>query len=148
MIARTPALARLAAAILTLVALALPLPAAAQGAYEPARGTPERAALMDAVRPLVEVRVGGPVQFVVDRLQVSGDWAFAILDPQHPGGAQIDPAKTIYGEDAEYMDGLRTFALLVRANGRWNIVDYAVGPTDAFWDGNPLYRNIPQGLLP
>ena len=72
----------------------------------------------------------------------------AILDPQHPGGAQIDPAKTIYGEDAEYMDGLRTFALLVRANGRWNIVDYAVGPTDAFWDGNPLYRQIPRGLLP
>lgn len=143
---RLPALARLAAAVLTLLALALP--AAAQGAREPARGTPERAALMDAIRPLVEVRVGAPVEFVVVRLRVAGDWAFAILDPQRPGGGQIDPARTIYGEDAEYIDGLRTYALLVQANGRWNIVDYAVGPTDAFWDGNPLYRQIPQGLLP
>lgn len=139
-------LPRLLAAAITLLALALP--AAAQGAREPARGTPERAALMDAIRPLVEVRTGAPVEFMVVRLRVSGDWAFAIVDPQRPGGAPIDPARTIYGEDAEYMDGLRTYALLVRANGRWNIVDYAVGPTDAFWDGNPLYRQIPRGLLP
>ncbi|WP_249696183.1 hypothetical protein [Stappia sp. WLB 29] len=145
---RSPSVVRLLVAALTLFALALPIPTAAQGAREPARGTPERVALMDAVRPLVEVRVGGPVEFVVVRLQVAGDWAFAILDPQHPGGARIDPARTIYGEDSEYMDGLRTYALLVNANGRWNIVDYAVGPTDAFWDGNPLYRNIPRGLLP
>lgn len=141
-----PALARLAAMVLTLFALALP--ATAQGAREPARGTPERAALMDAVRPLVEVRVGAPVEFVVVRLRVAGDWAFAILEPQRPGGGQIDPARTIYGEETQYMDGLRTYALLVYANGRWNIVDFAVGPTDVFWDGDPLYRIVPKGLLP
>ena len=58
------------------------------------RGTALRAALMDAVRPHVEWRLGAPVQFVVRDLRVAGDVGFASLWPQRPGGAQIDLYQT------------------------------------------------------
>ena len=64
------------------------------------------------------------------------------------GGAQINTAGTTLEEAAEYMDGLRTYALLYHANGRWNVVDKAIGPTDAFWYGDPLYTRLPAGLMP
>ena len=120
----------------------------AQGAHEPARGTAERSGVLDSVRPLVEVRVGPPVQFVVEWLRVAGPWAYVIVNPQRPGGAPIDVAGTTLEETAEYMDGLRTYALLYHANGRWNVVDKAIGPTDAFWYGDPLYTRLPKGLMP
>ncbi|MAB00351.1 MAG: hypothetical protein CMN86_18950 [Stappia sp.] len=141
-------------AIVCAVVLALPgslasAPAArAQQAHEPARGTAERSEVLDSIRPLLEVRVGPPVQFVVEWLRVSGPWAFAIVNPQRPGGAQINTAGTTLEEAAEYMDGLRTYALLYHANGRWNVVDKAIGPTDAFWYGDPLYTRLPAGLMP
>ena len=122
--------------------------ALAQGAYEPARGTAERAELMNTIRPLIEVRVGPPVEFVIDRLRVSAGWAFAVVAPQRPGGGAIDMAGTVYREQVDYMDGLQTYVLMHQAYGRWNVVDFAVGPTDAFWDGDPLYSQVPHGLLP
>jgi hypothetical protein len=116
--------------------------------YEPARGTQERKDLMNAIRPLVEARVYPPVEFVIDRLRVSGNWAFAIVSPQRPGGKPIDLSATALRQQAEYMDGITTYALLVRAYGRWNIVDYAIGPTDVFWSGDPLYEQLTPGLVP
>jgi hypothetical protein len=147
----------LRAACLALVcSLALALPASmgtapaalAQTAHEPGRGTAERREVLDSIRPVIEVRVGPPVQFVVEWLRVSGPWAYAIVNPQRPGGVPIDTAGTTLEEAAEYMDGLRTHALLYYANDRWNVVDKAIGPTDAFWYGDPLYQRLPTGLMP
>lgn len=140
--------ARLAAVAVMLLVAVGGTGVLAQGAYEPARGTAERAELMNTVRPLVEARVGPPVEFVIDRLRVAGGWAFAIAAPQRPGGAAIDMAQTVYREQIDYMDGLQTYVLMRHAYGRWNVVDFAVGPTDVFWDGDPLYSQLPRGLLP
>lgn len=85
---------------------------------------------------------------MIDRLRVSGNWAFAIVSPQRPGGKPIDLSASVFRGQADYMDGIRTYALLVRAYGRWNIVDYAIGPTDVFWSGDPLYEQLTPGLLP
>jgi hypothetical protein len=137
-----------AALAMLLVAAATSGGALAQRAYEPGRGTAERSELMNAIRPLVEARVGPPVEFVVDRLRVAGDWAFAIVQPQRPGGGAIDMYATVYRDQVDYMDGLGTYVLLRHAHGRWNVVDFAVGPTDVFWDGDPLYLQLPRGLLP
>lgn len=82
---------------------------------------------------------------MVEWLRVSGPWAYAIVNPQRPGGVPIDTAGTTLEEAAEYMDGLRTHALLFYANDRWNVVDKAIGPTDAFWYGDPLYQRLPTG---
>lgn len=137
-----------AIAAVTFLLLTVSAHAQAQTAYEPARGTQERKDLMNAIRPLVEARVAPPVEFVIDRLRVSGNWAFAIVSPQRPGGTPIDMSRTALREQAEYMDNITTYALLMRAYGRWNIVDYAIGPTDVFWYGDPLYNQLPPGLVP
>src|SRR5690606_16927548 len=63
--------------------------AVAQGGHEPARGTGERRALMDAMRPQAEMIFGPPVEFVVSRLRVAGDVAFASVVAQRPGGEAI-----------------------------------------------------------
>ena len=124
------------------------LGASAQSVYEPARGTPERRNILDAIRPMIEVRVGPPVEFVVDWMRAGSGWAFVQVSPQRPGGGRIDISRTTFALQAEYMDGLMTFALLRYQYNRWNLVDFVVGPTDVFWHGDPLYAQLPAGLTP
>ncbi len=120
----------------------------AQPVQEPARGTAERSAILNAIRPLAEAHFGAPVEFVVSWLRAGGGWAFAGVAPQRPGGAPIDLRTTVYASEADYMDGLQTYVLLRYQYDRWNVVDFAVGPTDVFWHGHPLYRQVPPGLTP
>ncbi|KZM47688.1 hypothetical protein OA90_24810 [Labrenzia sp. OB1] len=120
----------------------------AQSIHEPARGTLERSELLNAVRPMLEARVGPPVEFVVDWMRSGNGWAFVQLSPQRPGGGVIDLSRTTFASNAEYMDGLLTIALLRHQYGRWNLIDFAVGPTDVFWHGDPLYAQLPPGLTP
>jgi len=120
----------------------------AQPVHEPARGTGERSEILNTVRPMLEARVGPPVEFVVNWMRSGNGWAFVELSPQRPGGGAIDLSQTTYARDAEYMDGLLTFALLRYQYGRWNLIDFVVGPTDVFWQGDPLYAQLPAGLTP
>jgi hypothetical protein len=53
-------------------------------------GTPERAALLDLVRPTVEQEVGMPVTFVVESLEQEAGWVLARLVPRHKTGKPID----------------------------------------------------------
>jgi|GEM_PF-481795 len=139
----------LARIFLCLTCFALPpVVAQAQALHEPARGTAERSQILDAVRPLMEARLGAPVEFVVSWLRSGSGWAFAGLAPQRPGGEPINLRDTVFAGQAEYMDGLQTYALLRFQNSRWNIIDFAIGPTDVFWQGDPLYGQLPLGLTP
>ncbi|WP_430511802.1 hypothetical protein [Pannonibacter phragmitetus] len=123
-------------------------PAMAEKAYEPERGSDERTAILDSARPIMEVRVGAPVEFSVRHMRVADVWAFAILDPQRPGGKEIDLSKTLIAEEMEYRDGPGLFVLLREVDGYWYVVDFAIGPTDVYWLGQPLYDQLPKGLLP
>lgn len=123
-------------------------PAMAEKAYEPERGSDERTAILDSARPIMEVRVGAPVEFSVRHMRVADGWAFAILDPQRPGGKEIDLSKTLIAEEMEYRDGPGLFVLLREVDGYWYVVDFAIGPTDVYWLGQPLYDQLPKGLLP
>lgn len=111
--------------------------AVAQGWHEPARGTAERAALMDAVRPAAEVSLGAPVEFVVRELRVSGDLAFAMLHAQRPGGQPIDLERTpgyLRGEfSLEFEVPTEVQALLFRRNGVWVADQVVLGATDVWW---------------
>ena len=129
-------------------ALAATVSAAAQAVHEPGRGTAERTEILNAVRPMLEARVGPPVEFVVDWMRSGNGWAFVQLSPQRPGGGAINLYQTTYANQAEYMDGVFTVALLRFQYNRWNLIDFAVGPTDVFWQGDPLYAQMPPGLLP
>ncbi len=145
----TKLIQKLAIASSTLLFLALSFSAAtAQPVHEPARGTAERKDILNAVRPVLEARVGPPVEFVVDWMRSGNGWAFVQLSPQRPGGGAIDLRRTTYAGQMDYMDGLMTFALLRFQYARWNLVDFAVGPTDVFWEGDPLYSQLPAGLTP
>lgn len=128
--------------------LAAPLSVSAQAVHEPARGTAERAEILNALRPMLEARLGPPVEFVVDWMRSGNGWAFVQVSPQRPGGGAINLRQTTYAEQAEYMDGIGTFALLRLQYDRWNLIDFAVGPTDVFWQGDPLYAQLPRGLTP
>ncbi len=128
--------------------ISISLGASAQSVYEPGRGTADRSGILNAIRPMLEARVGPPVEFVVDWMRAGSGWAFVQVSPQRPGGGVIDLNRTTYAMQAEYMDGLMTFALLRYQYNRWNLIDFAVGPTDVFWHGDPLYAQVPPGLLP
>lgn len=73
--------------------------ALAQAFREPAKGSAERSAILDTLRPAVEEEMRGPVEFVVTTIRVSPNWAFVQVEPQRPGGGAIDPEKTGFGEN-------------------------------------------------
>ena len=109
------------AAILGLMALAAAAPPSS-----------ERKAVLDALRPKVEAKLGPDVEFVVALLRIEDGWAFVIADPQRKGGRPMDGWR-IFGEHFGNMDGLRTEAVLRKRNGRWIVVDWGIGATDVWY---------------
>lgn len=113
--------------------------------YTPERGSAERKAILDSLRPAMEAAMRGPVEFVINEMNVMDGWAFISVEPQRPGGAAIDAAKTGFAEDIGFMDGLRTFAISRFDDGRWHHVEHHVGPTDVsyqYW--TQLYGVSPK----
>lgn len=110
--------------------------ALAQGWTEPPRGSPERRALMDAIRPQAEALFGAPVEFVVEQLRVAGDVAFASVAAQRPGGGGIDVqgspgwAAGYFLADADWTGGQ---ALLRRGGAGWVAAEVVFGATDVWW---------------
>ncbi len=94
-------------------------------------GSPMRRAILDAVRPPIERALRGPVEFVVQTIRVQSGWALVIADPQRPGGGAIDASR--YFPNEQEMDGLTVNAILRLRNGRWVLVDHAIGPTDVWY---------------
>jgi hypothetical protein len=111
-------------------------PAAAQGrvsATAPAGpGTAQRRAILNALRPAIERRLDAPVEFVVDRLTVHQGWALVFASPQRPGGGQID-GRRYFPNFEQDMDGLGVSAILRFRNGRWQLVEQAIGATEAWY---------------
>ncbi|GAA6199960.1 hypothetical protein [Aquicoccus sp. SU-CL01552] len=130
-------------AIMVVFLLAGPVPALAQGWYEPQRGTDLRAALMDALRPHAVWLLGAPVEFVVHDLRVSGNLGFASVSPQRPGGGEISLWQTpgyARGEiDPQGMEGGTTMqALYVRSGRTWVAVHWAMGASDVWYAYGPI----------
>ena len=104
----------------------------------PARGTAQRTAILNALRPSIEAQLRGRVEFVINCLQVNNGWALVNAEPQRPGGRAID--NNIL-PDGDFRDGLTVTAVLRYRNGRWNLVDQAIGATDVW------YLNIAPAAL-
>ncbi|MEO0750932.1 MAG: hypothetical protein AAFY25_03950 [Pseudomonadota bacterium] len=120
----------------------------AQAWEVPARGTPTRAALMDAIRPTAEDLLGAPVQFVVYDLRRSGNVAFGMLHAQRPGGVEIDHASTPAvrrGEMEAWEDVTDAQVFYRRADSGWVVEHYAFGATDVWFATEPFctqYRAV------
>lgn len=125
--------------------------AGAQDYYEPARGTQERADLLDAIRPLADWALDPPIEFVVKELRISGDVAFVNVTAQRPGGGGIDmgtsPLVLRDGESPDLVDGPHLQALLQRSGRMWVAVQHSVGATDVWYSADELCA-IWQAVLP
>lgn len=115
--------------------------------YHPERGTAERADILDAIRPAIVAQMRGPVEFVVREMRVQDGWAFVVVDPQRPGGGAIDPYETSFADDADFLDGLTVYALTQNTNGRWNLIDHVVGPTDVAYEPWPQFYGAPKEIF-
>ncbi len=58
--------------------------------HTPPPGSPERAAIMDALRPRYEEVFGKPIVFKVETLRVADGFAYAVVHPQRPDGAPVE----------------------------------------------------------
>ena len=111
-----------------LFVLTFSLAALAQGAQTPAKGSPERAAILSALRVPVERELKQKIQFSVEKFKVQGDWAFL-------GGARPNYKGTRYQQaiNAGAFDN-NFFALLRKTGGKWKVVKYAIGCTDVCYE--------------
>lgn len=100
-----------------------------------AQGSAQRRAILDAMRPAVENRLGRNVEFRVTRITVRGGWALVIAEPQRRGGGRINPRQYFAADELEYMDGLTINAVLRHTGRGWTLVDHAIGPTDVWYCG-------------
>jgi hypothetical protein len=122
---------------------------AAPRIVKPPRGSALRAQLLDAARPVFRRETGGPVEFVVVRLNVMGDWAFGEVRLQRPSGQPIDWSATRYADDFEagMFDPAASDFLLRRTSDGWKVVEFATGPTDVVWDGWRHDYGLPLALF-
>jgi len=122
---------------------------AAAQVVSPPRGSPQRSAILDAVRPMAEAELGKPVEFVVNEMRVLGEWAFVVLAPQRPGGGRIEYAYTRYQQavDNDMFGGL-VIALLRQTPRGWLVYQYDLGATDVVWlEWKQLYP-VPPEVFP
>lgn len=115
--------------------------------YTPPPGSPERTAIMNGLRPIVENDMGKPIEFVVGSLEVCDGFAFVHVTPQRPGGRAISLRETTYAESADTMDGVETYALLQKHGARWAVLTYVVGPTDLAWSSWADDFGAPKSLF-
>lgn len=103
----------------------------AQLSRTPAVGSPERKAILDVIRAVVERDLRQKVVFKVGLLNVAGNWAAARVTPIRPNGNDIDYRKTKYREDDEdgSFDG-EGEALLRRRGSEWSLVKWRFGASD------------------
>lgn len=137
--------------LLALVMMALPVSLAsaqAQTVVEIERGSPDRTAILDAERAVLEVQLGIKLKFVVVRLTGYGDWAYAALRPRTEAGERIDYRQTLYAKDyLPDMDSDHIDVLLKRRGSGWTIVEEAFLPTDVVWEAWQHKYNLPRDLF-
>lgn len=118
-------------------------------AAEPVRdlppGDPHRRAILDVLRPALELEMRGPVEFRVSFARTLRDWGLVRVTPQRPGGSRIDMRETVFA-DAPFMDGLTTDALVQQRAGRWYLITHVVGPTDAA-SSDWMFGDVPRRLF-
>src|SRR6185436_20448326 len=107
--------------LITLLFLVTSFGASAQSAHTPEKGSPERKAILDALRVPVERDLKQKIVFVADHFKVQGSWAFVGGRPTTPAGGRPNLKGTAW-EDAEDMFDDNFFGLLRKRNGKWAVV--------------------------
>ena len=122
---------------------------AGQGVYTPEKGSPERKAILDALRVPVERELKQKVIFAANDFNVQGSWAFIGGTPQTPDGGSPDYKRTKYAQAVE--DGVfdnNVFALLKKTAGQWKVVKHQMGCTDVCYATWWKDYRAPKALFP
>jgi len=121
----------------------------AQTVGHPEKGSAERAAILDTLRPPVEQKLKQKVVFVVNTINVLGNWVFVDGRLRTPEGKVPNWKNTPYAQAAQYgaqSDGIS--ALLRRSGNGWRITTYAIGCTDVCYvDWWKRYK-APKAVFP
>jgi hypothetical protein len=127
------------------------------GYIEPSIGSTMRKMILDTVRGPAEEHLGQNLKFKVNRLRVSGAWAFFTGEAIRPDGAKIDYLKSkAYRNDPEgARNDMEAGALyggvdaLLRMDGeRWKIVNLTFDAGDVYWLNFPQKFGCPEILFP
>jgi hypothetical protein len=133
--------------IFGLLILALAVPA--QTVDHPEKGSTERSALLETLRPSIEKELKQKVVFVINQINVQGTWAFIDGRLRTTEGKVPNWKNTRYAQAASYgaqSDGIS--ALLKRTGKTWRIVTQAIGCTDVCYvDWWKRYK-APKAIFP
>lgn len=123
--------------------------ASAQSANTPEKGSPERKAILDALRIPIERELKQKIVFVTDNFKVRGTWAFVSGTPQTAAGGRPDYRKTVYWDavDSGAFDN-NFFALLRKSGGKWRVVIKAIGCTDVCYADWWSRYKVPKAIFP
>jgi len=123
--------------------------ASAQAAYTPEKGSPERKAILDALRLPIERDLKQKVVFVADNFRVQGNFAFVSGTPQNSSGEDPDYARTKYADqvDSGAFDN-NFFALLKKTAGKWRVTHYLIGCTDVCYADWWRRFRAPKAIFP
>lgn len=123
--------------------------ATSQAVHEPEKGSPERKAILDALRIPVERDLKQKVVFVADNFKVQGNFAFVGGTPQATNGGDPDYSRTKYADqfDTGAFDN-NFFALLKKTGGKWRVTHYAIGCTDVCYADWWRRFRVPKAIFP
>lgn len=117
--------------------------------HDVTRTDPQRRLLLDALRPRIERDLGSPVVFVVRQMRIGGNYAFLSAEAQRPNGIRINARNTPFGrknpEGLEFWDCCQLQAVFQKINGRWQVLDSAIGATDVWYI--EYCDTVPNGLF-
>ncbi len=113
------------------------------------KASPERKAILDALRPTIAEDARTPVSFVVEYLKLQGTWAFFRGSTVKADGSEVAWERSAYADMVKegMFDGSGTAALLQKIGGRWKVVTYALGPTDVAWACWWKEHKAPRGIF-
>lgn len=108
----------------------------------------ERNAILDAARIPVVEELGKPPLLVVRQLNRDGEWVFLFANMQQHGGVPFDYGGTRKAEAARQGFVSHSYAALLRkGEGGWRVIEAAIGPTDAAWEGWAAKYGVPAKLF-
>jgi hypothetical protein len=116
--------------------------------YTPEAGTPERKAIMDALRVPIKKQLKKDVIFKIDALKVQNGWAFVRGVPKKPDGGPMDYRGTVYAANIQAGVFDDWFCALLRKRGdQWQVVQYSIGATDVVWEGWDKQYHAPSAIF-